>query len=159
MQATTLLSVASSAVVVAALSSSLTQLQPAAVLVSAAASATAAPAAGQAVPAGGAALQGAPLPVAAPSRPAYVEVAEALPTLSLRATGHRQGQAVDVLACTRAWSPAGECPGQQTAVLRDAALSAAARVVPLPVGAGHVRVSVGRGEVTVMTTALSRSRP
>ena len=161
MQVTTLLSVMSSAVVVAALSSSVVQMQPTSVLVAAAPAQVqvqAAPGAPVSVPA--AARRTPAAPVAAPARPAYVDVPAGSSALSLTATA-REGEAptVDVLACTTAWSEAGECLGRQASVLRDVAVEAVARAVEVPAGTPHLRVSVHGGEVAVAPTTVALPRP
>lgn len=161
MQVTTLLSVMSSAVVVAALSSSVVQMQPTGVLVAAAPAVSQAQALPAAPVAHAAVAPAEPArPVAAPARPAYVDVPAGASALSLTATA-RDGAAptVDVLACTTAWSQAGECLGRQAAVLRDAAVEAVTRAVEVPAGTPHLRVSVHGGEVAVAPTDVALPRP
>lgn len=144
---TALLSVVSGAVIATALSSAAVQVQPTTVLVSRPSPVVAAPAVAPAA-----------LPpvrrVAAPARPAYVDLPAGASSVSLRpaastpSTSTPSASHVDVLSCSQAWSPDGACPGAQTEVLRDVALDAAARAVTLPRGA-HVRVSTTGGGVQV----------
>lgn len=136
----------SGALVVAALSSTVVQLQPATVLVAAAdpgaagvpASAPARAPAARPAPAG---------QVAAPARPAYVTAARGQQHLALQPTSG--AATVDVLACSTAWSTTGQCPGVQADVVRQVALSGATTALALPAGVPHLRVSVAGGAVAV----------
>lgn len=152
MKVAALSSVISGAVVAAALSSAAVQVQPTSVLVARPAPARPAPA--RAAPSSALPVTAASRPVAAaPARPAYVDLPERTATVSLTRAEARSADTpkVDVLACSRAWSPTGACPGTQTEVLRDAALDVVQQAVRLPQGA-HVRVTTSSGSVQVEAT-------
>lgn len=152
MKVAALLSVVSGAVVATALSSAAVQLQPTTVLVSRPSSApVTAPAAASVAVTGVQEL-------AAPARPAYVDLPAGSSAVALRPVSEGAAAThVDVLACSQAWSGDGACLGAQTEVLRDAALDAVTRAVTLPQGA-HVRVSTTEGGVQV-DAALPAAAP
>lgn len=141
-----LLSVTSSAVLVAALSSASVQLQPPTVLV-------ATPPAP--VVAAQPARVAVPPPAAVPARPAYVDVPAGAEDVQVRRVPAPAAPpaptTVDVLACSRAWTPEGECPGRQVEVLRQGAVESVDRAVHLPADVPHLRVSASGGAVEVQT--------
>ncbi len=149
MKVAALLMVVSGAVVVAALSSATVQSQSTAVLVSAPAAAAPMTARVNAPRTASRAVSRSVSRIAAPARPAYLDLTRGARTVALhRAEAGTRAARVDVLTCSHAWSETGQCPGRQVDVLRGVALSTAAQEVRLPRGA-HVRVSTTSGGVQV----------